>query len=118
MRKYVHFLMPAAFLLLGFGLCMGAPSAVTGLSVGKNFQISLSWYAPDNGAGNACDKYLLKYTSSANITNDSEFENAETYNQSWKPALPGNPESKILTGLIPSDIGDIVARCGGVAIPC
>jgi len=65
------------------------------LAATKDYQIKLAWTSPGGAAG-----YVVKYSTSNNITNETEFTNATTYYQSWAPAAAGAGESKLLTGLI------------------
>jgi len=65
-------------------------------------QVDLTWTAPDNGAGAKYGKYLLKYSTAGKIDTEQKFTQATTYYQSlnWTPGDPGQPESKVLTGLL------------------
>ncbi|MFH1368912.1 MAG: FG-GAP-like repeat-containing protein [Elusimicrobiota bacterium] len=75
------------------------PLPITTLTATRDFQIKLTWKAPDNGFGGKCDTYLLKYSSSGNISSESAFINANTYYQTWTPAAAGTWETKYLLGL-------------------
>ncbi|MDD3626450.1 MAG: Ig-like domain-containing protein [bacterium] len=77
-----------------------APNAINDLAAsdgpGVN-EVSLSWTAVgDDGGTGTATSYIVKY-STQNITNDTDFNNATTYVQSWTPLASGNNESYILT---------------------
>ncbi|HDS09103.1 MAG TPA: T9SS type A sorting domain-containing protein, partial [Firmicutes bacterium] len=60
-------------------------------------QVTLEWTAvgDDGGVGTA-ESYIVKY-STADITDDTAFNNAITYTQTWTPQAAGNNESYLLT---------------------
>lgn len=79
-----------------------APSSITGLvaSTGQGpGEAVLTWTASgdDGGAGTAT-KYILKYARTP-ITNQSNFNNATTYLQTWSPLSSGGGESKTLLNI-------------------
>jgi len=69
---------------------------IPNVSVQQDFQLKLSWLAPVGAAG-----YLIKYSTTNNITTENEFSAATTFYQNWTPAAAGSGETKYLTGLIP-----------------
>jgi len=69
-------------------------TALTNSTLGS---VMLSWTAPNDDAG-AVLSYVLKYSVNQ-ITNQTDFNNATTYAQSWTPANPGEAESKTLTNI-------------------
>ena len=73
-------------------------AATTGL---QHTQINLTWTATgdDQDVGTA-SRYIVRYSTSA-ISNQTDFNNANTYVQSWVPLSAGNVETKTLTGLTP-----------------
>ena len=82
-------------------MILATPLPITNLTATTDTQIKLTWTAPDNGSGESCGSYLVKYSFSGNITNNTKFNNASTYNQNWIPQSPGLTETQILTGLKP-----------------
>ena len=64
-------------------------------------QVRLSWTAPSDGAGGTCTQYLIKYSTETDILDDTGFSAAAIFAQNWPPGAPGQPESYLLTGLIP-----------------
>jgi len=71
-------------------------SAITGDNAGE---INLSWTATgEDGDNGQALSYILKYSTN-DITNDTEFNNADTYFQSWAPKLSGQTETYTLEGL-------------------
>lgn len=84
-----------------------APSDITDLTglTGETYgQIKLSWTSPgDNkeSGDNSTGQYLLKYSTSGPITDDTEFNSAQEYSQSWTPVSAGAKEEHILLNLNP-----------------
>jgi len=80
-----------------------APAAITNLAAGTGAnegEVRLTWTAPgDNNNQGTAMSYVLKYSAS-NITNQTQFDTATTYAQSWTPLPAGQTESKTLTGLV------------------
>ncbi len=78
--------------------------ATTGLSAGN---INLSWTAPGNdGTIGTASAYTIKISSTANITNNTQFDaalplSALSPTQIQIPATAGMTESLIVTGLVP-----------------
>ena len=89
-------------MLLGARTLHAATSAIANLSATQGSQVRLTWTAPDNGTpGQTCTSYMVKYSTTANILNDSDFEQATEYVQNWIPQTPGMAEAQALTGLLP-----------------
>lgn len=71
-------------------------SAATGTNCGE---VALLWTAAgNNGALGAALSYVVKYSPNP-ITNQTEFDNATTFPQSWTPEPPGESENHTVTGL-------------------
>lgn len=61
-----------------------------------NSQVTVEWTAVgDDGNVGTADAYLLKYSTQP-ITNDTDFNNATTYSQTWTPQASGNTENFVL----------------------
>ena len=79
-----------------------SPGAVGDLSAsgGVDYgEIELTWTAPgNNGSQGTAAGYVVKYSQNP-ITNQTEFDNATTFPQSWTPKSPGQSENYTLTGL-------------------
>ena len=68
-------------------------SASTGALEGE---INLTWTAPgDEGNTGTVTGYLVKYSTSP-INNQTDFDNATTYSQSWSPLSYGNTENETI----------------------
>lgn len=78
------------------------PGAIDDLaaSTGANYgEVDLTWTAQgNNGALGTATGYIVKY-STAPITNQTEFDSATTFPQSWTPKSPGEAENYTITGL-------------------
>ena len=62
-------------------------------------ELNLSWTAPgDNGREGKATAYVVKYSVSQ-FTDQTSFDNATTYQQSWQPLISGNQESRTVKGL-------------------
>jgi len=78
--------------------------ATTGSSSGT---INLNWNSPaDNTPSGPArsDYYVVKYSTSNDITDNASFDSATEFHQimpTAQAALPGNPESLMITGLTP-----------------
>src|SRR3989339_760109 len=97
MKRFI----PAFFLLFCAAQYLYAvPETINDLTAVKGTQVKLTWTAPDDGEGVACEAYLLKY-STYQLTNDAQFDLATEYQQQWVPQDPGNEEVKLLTGFLP-----------------
>ncbi|MCK5088273.1 MAG: VCBS repeat-containing protein, partial [Melioribacteraceae bacterium] len=80
------------------------PGTITTLVVSSWAQVKFKWIAPgdnDYDTDGLASGYIVKYSISGNITNDTEFNNAATYSQTWIPASPGTEEEKDINGLNP-----------------
>ncbi len=78
------------------------PSAITDLSASLDFQVKLTWTAPgDDGTTGAAAKYIIRYSSSANITTEFWWQQAKLYGEFSGPQSAGNTETKTLTGFAP-----------------
>ncbi|MDY6931423.1 MAG: invasin domain 3-containing protein [Halobacteriota archaeon] len=81
------------------------PSAITDLasSTGINpGEINLTWTAPgDDGTSGTASGYIVRYSTSQ-LTNQTEFDLATNYSNSWTPQVAGSNESYALTGLTPN----------------
>jgi uncharacterized delta-60 repeat protein len=80
------------------------PATVTSLATGSptDNSISLAWIAPgDNGTLGMATGYIVKYSTSGPI-NDSNWNSATTYAQTWTPLPAGNTEIQMVSGLNPS----------------
>ncbi|MHC5081331.1 MAG: protein kinase domain-containing protein, partial [Planctomycetota bacterium] len=77
------------------------PAAIDDLAAlkgNKAGSVLLTWQAPgDNGKKGMASKYIVKF-SNARIT-ASNFNAAKTFEQSWAPLSPRNPERHLITGL-------------------
>ncbi|MDY6960217.1 MAG: fibronectin type III domain-containing protein, partial [Halobacteriota archaeon] len=82
-----------------------SPSPITDLSASTGMnsgEVILSWTAPgDDGTTGTASGYVVRYSTSQ-ITNQSEFDTASNYSNSWSPLVAGSNESYTLTGLTPS----------------
>ncbi|MBD3185135.1 PKD domain-containing protein [Candidatus Poribacteria bacterium] len=79
------------------------PASITNLSASTGVnegEVLLTWIAPgdDMYLGTATG-YVVKYSSQP-ITNQTEFDNADTYSQSWMPKSSGEGEEHTITGLL------------------
>lgn len=78
------------------------PAAITDLAASNPTvnSITLRWSAPgdDGNVGNAAG-YIVKYSTSGPI-NDSNWDSAMVYDQSWTPLSAGNYETHLISGLI------------------
>ncbi|MHC4597959.1 MAG: hypothetical protein ACYS47_03035 [Planctomycetota bacterium] len=80
------------------------PSAISdlGAATGAQAEIDLTWTAPgDDGAAGIAAAYVVKHSTSP-IT-ESNFDEADTYSQTWTPLPAGTTENQVLTGL---SVGD------------
>jgi|GEM_PF-4984010 len=74
-------------------------SASTGINPGE---VNLTWTAPgDDGTVGTASGYLVRYSASL-LTNQTEFDLATNYTNSWTPLVAGSNESHTLTGLTPN----------------
>ncbi|MDY6958330.1 MAG: fibronectin type III domain-containing protein, partial [Halobacteriota archaeon] len=74
-------------------------AASTGINSGE---INLTWTAPgDDGTAGTASGYIVRYSTSP-LTNQTEFDMATNYSNSWAPLIAGSNESYILTGLTPN----------------
>ncbi|MDY6965813.1 MAG: invasin domain 3-containing protein, partial [Halobacteriota archaeon] len=74
-------------------------SASTGVDSGE---IDLTWTAPgDDGSTGTASGYIVRYSASQ-ISNQSEFDSATDYPNSWTPLVAGSSEGYTLTGLTPN----------------
>ncbi len=78
------------------------PAAITDLATSNPTEnsITLIWSAPgdDGNTGNAAG-YVVRYSTSGPI-NDSNWDSATTYTQSWMPLSANNNEIHVISGLI------------------
>jgi len=75
------------------------PEPITDLRAESGDLITLTWTATGgDGKKGQVSKYILKYSDQP-IENEEDFENANTYSQSWEPLPSGSKETKVLTGL-------------------
>src|SRR5688572_26801576 len=104
MRNNFKFL---ALLPLFFGkamLCAGVPSSIsnlTALTGGVLGEITLSWTAPGgDGTTGTADGYLVVFSTTGQIEDDTDFSLATPYSQAWVPQVAGSAESQTATGLM------------------
>lgn len=92
------------FLLFVFSIfpleIIAKPAIITDLVVSEDFQLRLTWTAPDRGDGLACSSYIVKYSTFTDITNSSEFLGANTYYHTWITLPPGTKEIKVVNDII------------------
>ena len=78
-----------------------APAAINDLVISNPTanSITLTWTAPgdDENTGTATG-YVVKYSTSGSI-NDSNWDSATTYGQSWIPLTAGSIETHVVSGL-------------------
>jgi hypothetical protein len=77
-----------------------APSGITDLRFGRSpeYTITLTWTAPGDDDGGDATGYIVKYSTLGPI-NDSNWESATTYDQSWVPMPVNSSEAHQLSGL-------------------
>jgi hypothetical protein len=78
-----------------------APMAITDLITSNHTEesITLIWTAPgDDGSTGIASGYVVKYSTSGSI-NDSNWDSANTYAQSWIPLAAGSNEAHIISNL-------------------
>ncbi|GEM_PF-2626526 len=64
--------------------------------------IYLFWTAPgDNGTEGRASGYIVKYAQGCGTIDDTNFDSATTFSQSWVPKRPGMTEYREITGLTP-----------------
>ncbi len=84
-----------------------APAAIDDLAASTgtgNGEVDLTWTAPgDNGNLGTVAGYIVKYSQDT-ITDQTEFDNAITFPQSWIPKPSGETENHTVTGLIVGEI--------------
>jgi hypothetical protein len=79
------------------------PATITNLAASNptNTSIMLTWTAPgDNGTLGTATGYIVKYSTSGQIT-ASNWASAATFDQSWAPLAGGSAETHVITGLSP-----------------
>jgi parallel beta-helix repeat protein len=80
-----------------------APAAISDLTTSNPTENSviLNWTAPgDDGNTGTASGYIVKYSTSGPI-NDSNWDSASTYAQSWTPVTAGSKETRVVSGLDP-----------------
>ena len=78
-----------------------APAAISDLTTSNPTENSviLNWTAPgDDGNTGTASGYIVKYSTSGPI-NDSNWDSASTYAQSWTPLTAGSKETHVVSGL-------------------
>jgi len=102
-RSLIPYPLALTTVFMAFSLAHAGPAVINTLTASTTcqYQIMLTWTAPDNGAGGACNSYLVKYSTTADIIDEASFTTASTYGHNWAPRTPGLVEKRFLTGLIP-----------------
>ena len=80
-----------------------APATISDLTTSNPTENSviLNWTAPgDDGNTGTASGYIVKYSTSGPI-NDSNWDSASTYAQSWTPLTAGSKETHVVSGLDP-----------------
>jgi len=84
----------------------GAPATIsdlTALTSSSDGELTLEWTAPGaDGLQGTATGYILHYSTTANIDDESGFLSSTTYYQNWPPQSAGAPESETVTGLFSS----------------
>ena len=77
-------------------------------------QIQITFTAPGDGvkgvqSSGTATGYIVKYSSSF-LINETNFDSANTYNQTWQPLPSGNLETRVIDGLIPNTTYSIAIK--------
>ncbi|MFH2070877.1 MAG: lamin tail domain-containing protein [Elusimicrobiota bacterium] len=78
------------------------PAGITGLSAlpgGFKGAIALTWTAPSDTGSGKVRQYMIKYSSTVEISTDGQFDSAMTWPNNIIPSSAGTTENITLTGL-------------------
>jgi len=82
-----------------------APDAISDLEAESTVpgKIKLTWTEPgDDGMTGTASLYDVRYSTTANIEDEGDFNGADAWSQNWQPGDGGSARTEIVTGLTQS----------------